>query len=133
MKVAINKCFGGFGLSLEAFEWLIKNKGWKVTSYCKNGNGYDDPNADLVDHRTAPEANKYPSLYSKLKYYPIKSYYREEFRTNPDVIEVIEKLGEKANGDCASLAIVDIPEDINWEIDEYDGIESVREISRSWG
>jgi len=32
-KIIINKCYGGFGLSDEAYEWLMKNKGWRVTEY----------------------------------------------------------------------------------------------------
>ena len=39
---------------------------------------------------------------------------------------------EKANGPCASLEIVQIPDDVEYEIDEYDGSESIHEVHRSW-
>lgn len=57
----------------------------------------------------------------------------EVTRTDPDVVAVVESLGEKANGNCAKLKVVEIPDGVRWEIDEYDGIESVREVSQSWG
>ena len=39
---------------------------------------------------------------------------------------------EKANGSCSSLTIIEIPDDIQYTIDEYDGMESVHEDHRSW-
>jgi len=53
-------------------------------------------------------------------------------RTNPELIKVIKKLGKKANGTCADLKIVKIPNDIEWSIEEYDGIEWVAEKHRIW-
>jgi hypothetical protein len=90
MDIAINKCFGGFGLSKAAYEELgIK---W-------DGFGY--------------------------KY--------SDNRTDPDLIRVIRKLGPKASGQMASVEIVTITDDVEWEIDEYDGVETVHEVHRSWG
>jgi len=48
------------------------------------------------------------------------------------LIAVIEELGEEANGRCAEIAIVEIPDDVEWEVDEYDGKEWVAEIHRTW-
>ncbi len=56
----------------------------------------------------------------------------DEDRENPKLIEVVEKLGAAANGACANLRIVEIPEDVEYTIEEYDGIESVHEKHRSW-
>ena len=53
-------------------------------------------------------------------------------RTDPKLVEVVEKLGLRANGECADLKIVDIPEDIEYYIDDYDGVESIHEAHRSW-
>lgn len=53
-------------------------------------------------------------------------------RTDPDLIAVVEELGPAASGSCAKLKIVEIPDGINWKIDEYDGYESVEEVHRSW-
>ena len=55
-----------------------------------------------------------------------------EFRTDPKVIEVVEKLGQKANGSAAALVVVDVPDDVQWYIDGFDGVETVREHHRMW-
>ena len=55
------------------------------------------------------------------------------YRTSPKLIKAIEKIGVKeASGEMAVLEIVEIPDDIEWEIDEYDGFETVHEQHRKW-
>lgn len=101
MKIAVNKCFGGFALSKELYN--ILGIEW-------DGYGYLD-NGDLG----------------------IKSDNYLAYRSDPRLIEAIEKIGEeKASGALAKVCIVDIPDGIEWEIDEYDGIESIHEAHRSW-
>ena len=51
-------------------------------------------------------------------------------RNDPALIEVVEELGEKADGPYSELKIVEIPDDMKWEIDEYDGKEWVSEVHR---
>ncbi len=60
------------------------------------------------------------------------AYCDYEKRTDSKLVEVVEKLGELANGQFAELEVVDIPDGVDWEIDYYDGVETVRERSRSW-
>lgn len=57
---------------------------------------------------------------------------REIPRDDPRLVAVVEKLGEEADGLCADLEVVEIPDDVDWEIERYDGRERVREKSRSW-
>ena len=33
---------------------------------------------------------------------------------------------------CAELRVIKIPDDVKWYIDEYDGMEWVAEIHRTW-
>lgn len=56
----------------------------------------------------------------------------KEDRSNPKLIECVEKLGDIANGRYACLIIVEIPDDVEWEIEEYDGVEWVSEKHRTW-
>lgn len=64
----------------------------------------------------------------------IESCDYKAYRSHPALITAIERVGvESASGDMADLRIVDIPDGVDWEIEEYDGRESVREKSRSWG
>lgn len=63
---------------------------------------------------------------------PGDGYEYAEDRANPKLIECIEKLGEDANGTFAELKIVDIPDDVEWTIEEYDGMEWVSEKHKVW-
>jgi hypothetical protein len=61
-------------------------------------------------------------------------YCRDIDRNDPVLIEVVQELGsKKASCNYANLTIVNIPDDVLWEIDEYDGYESVAEKHRKWG
>jgi len=53
-------------------------------------------------------------------------------RTDPILIRVVEELGDKANGGFAELKIVEVPDDVRWTIKDYDGIEWVAEVHRTW-
>jgi len=53
-------------------------------------------------------------------------------RANPLVAEVVESLGEEANGKYAKLKVVEIPDGIEYTIEEFDGVESIHEKHRSW-
>lgn len=64
----------------------------------------------------------------------IKSDNYNKYRTNKKLIKAIKKIGLKeASGTHAELKIIEIPDDVNWEINEYDGIESVIDKERHWG
>lgn len=85
MKIVINRCFGGFGLSHEA-----------------------------LSHLGTSEDDQY-----------------ELERTDPKLVEVVEKLGDKANGGSwAKLLVVEIPDDMPFYIHEYDGVETIHEEHR---
>jgi len=66
------------------------------------------------------------------EYKKIKLDNRPNDRTDPVLIRVVEELGISANGSCASLKVIEIPDGTDWEIDEYDGSESVHEKHESW-
>lgn len=93
---------------------------------------FDVPNADEVirpsfidEDRTYKTSN---ALYEKHSF----DCGRSIDRTDPKLIQVIEELGDAANGKHAKLAIVEIPDGVEYDIDEYDGQESIHEVHRSW-
>jgi len=54
-------------------------------------------------------------------------------RYDPRVIAAVEKIGlEESAGRYVELLIVEIPDDIEWEIWDYDGKESIHEKHRFW-
>ena len=73
-------------------------------------------------------AKNYPD---KVKGQNINSLYFQN-RTAPELIECVEKLGAKANGTFAKLAIVEVPDNIVCTIEEFDGVEWIAERHRIW-
>jgi hypothetical protein len=129
MKLVINRCYGGFGLSHEAIMRYAELKGIKlfweddgfITSY------YTVP---VHEFRILEKEAKETRSYSKMNGVYFSGYDME--RNDPHLVQVVEEMGIKANGRFANLTIVDIPDDVNYEIDEYDGIETVHEVHRTW-
>jgi hypothetical protein len=54
-------------------------------------------------------------------------------RNDPILVEIVEQLGEAANRDYAELKVVEIPDDVQWTVEEYDGAEWIAEKHRTWG
>jgi len=62
-------------------------------------------------------------------------YFESEIeRNDPVLVQIVEELGEEANGNYSSLKVVEIPDDVggNWYIEENDGLEHVAERHRTW-
>ena len=57
---------------------------------------------------------------------------REIARDDPYLVKIVKELGSSANGPYSNLKIVEIPGDIEWFIQEYDGAEWVAEAHRTW-
>ena len=53
-------------------------------------------------------------------------------RDDHNLVRVIRELGSEANGHCAELRIVEIPDDTPWTIEQVGGIEHVSETHRVW-
>ncbi len=120
MKVAINRCFGGFGLSQEAFEKLLVRKGIAFEK-TEAKHKFRDEDCDYWEAGHVGEDQHY-----------ITGYEIYENRSDPDLIAVIEEMGDAANGWAAEIGIVEIPDDVKWHIHEYDGMEHIAEDHRTW-
>jgi len=59
------------------------------------------------------------------------SYYDIE-RNDQYLVRVIEELGDEANGRFSELKVVNIPDEVEWQLEEYDGLEWVAEKHRIW-
>ena len=117
MKVVINRRFGGFGLSQEALRELQK----RLT-----------PDSELTIIKVKDSDNE--EAPSELFLDMGEGEVRVPFgRNDPQLIEVVEELGSRANGEYANLKIVKIPDDVDYVIEEVDGEEWVVEVHRTWG
>lgn len=116
MKVVINGCYGGFSLSDAAFTELV---GTSIDEYYEKDWGKE-------------EWARAKSRGSTLGPYGWHSLPDTVERHDPKLVEIVERLGERANGRCANLRVVEIPDNVAYAIDEYDGVESIHEQHRSW-
>lgn len=53
-------------------------------------------------------------------------------RSNSNLVKCVETLKEESFGRYARLKVVEIPDDVKWHIEEYDGAEWVAEDHRTW-
>ena len=135
-KVILNKCFGGFGLSKEAYELYSKKKGISVFHYTQENLKKEIYTYATDDNRT------FDFYFTKdfgdnvyISDEDFKEYFLnldEKFREDKTLIEVVEELGEKANAFYSNLKIVEIPDDLDYVIDNYDGIETLRQKVKEW-
>lgn len=137
MRVVINSTFGGFGLSHKAIMRYAELKGIKLYPF------HNDITKKVYGDRAVID-NPDPEVAFWMQYLTkpvtgnkdkdIKNYWscRDIPRTDTDLIKVIEEMGDEANGRCAQLRIIEIPDDIEWQIEEYDGNEWVAEKHRRW-
>ena len=131
MKVVVNRCFGGFGLSAKAMKRLIEegSPGIKVMLLKEYG-GEDDLRGDWYeDAGDGFVVGFSPDVLCKDgKVY----HWNDENRTDPVLLRVIEELGPEANNSYSDLEIVDIPDGTEYTIENYDGQESIHKAHRSW-
>lgn len=128
MKIVINDCFGGFGLSEAGMRAYYGRKGKQVFMAGEGifAHYFDVPApSDFVpgdfNYKFEPGWYEAHSLDT-----------RPEDRTDPDLVAAVEELGTLADGRCASLKVVTIPDGVEWTIEEYDGNEHVAEQHRTW-
>jgi hypothetical protein len=95
-RVVINTMYGGFGLSEKAM-LLLEEKG--VIELTRTDSKFcplriNEPDEDSI-----------------------------RFRSHPELIRVVEEMGEESFGPFAELEIVKIPDNIEFYIDSNDGME----------
>lgn len=111
-QIVINRVHGGFGLSDQAIELYFDRKGWEhVTHISKFG--------QMLHYKDSVSDENFFSEH-------------ELQRDDPDLVFVVKKLGEFVNTKFSHLKIVTIPDDVDWFIEEYDGVEWVAEKHRTW-
>ena len=141
-QVVINTCFGGFGLSEEAYEWLITH-GVPVRAYVEEQRGDD---GRFVSERANEgrvifdrDLTENPTDFKQSSRSVLGRYWETwlaENRSEPLLVQVVQALGAGhstgASGRCAELKVVEVPDGVEWEIEEYDGSEHIAEAHRTW-
>lgn len=156
MKVVINACFGGFGLSNRALKMYCERKGIPCNFFYQetcdgpykritDEQAFNAKSAFSVSAYQCETASEIPTFRDFAK---ATNACREEMnkayamvavpypgaisRSDPDLIDVIETLGSEANGEYAELKIIEIPDGIDWQVEEYDGNEHIAQVHETW-
>lgn len=112
-KIVINKSYGEFCLSHRAF-LRLRELGQREA--------LQEP--DLGQYWPGWAGPQEPSLNKCGVLVP---------RDDLKLAQVVEELGTEANGSSAALKVVEIPNDVAWEIEKlYGEMEHVSEIHRMW-
>jgi hypothetical protein len=139
MKLVINKCHGGFGLSHEATLAYLNKCGIQFWAE-PNEHSLVAHNYYLVPPEERIEGNPVDWYSMTLeqrrahnKAYSETVFYSQDIaRNDANLVSVVLELGDAAHGRCAELKVVEIPDDVEWQIEEYDGLEWVAEKHRTW-
>ena len=140
MELLINVDFGGgFGVSSKVLVKLLELDSVILTKHTLNECGYlnlkdfirndiklRDYNISVLlgDDIILEGIRDTSCIYSKGFIYTIDNT-SKEVRTNIDIINIVRELGDKANRFNSLLKIVNIPDNSNFQINEYDGKEFV--------
>ena len=135
MKIVINACYGGFDLSIKCVKRYAEIKGielypyyhdvrtgeiWKAEEIADNTESFIDWTTKELDSVTMEELDKY--FFSP---YEIK-------RDDPALVQAVEELGEEANTFVSILKVIEIPDNVRWELKDSYGFEKIEEKHREW-
>ena len=137
-EIVINACYGGFSLSYEGVMLYAKLAGFKLYAFTnamdKEGHldfshfvPYDGGTKEWMVHYSKKPLNT-DGTYVDNAYFSDRDIPRDD----KNLITTVKQLGEKANGSCAKLKVIEIPAGVKWEIEEYDGNEHVSESHERW-
>lgn len=110
-KIVINTSLGGFTLSREAFLIMRERCNEHALAEPDFGEFWDD--GSVRDEEADGFLCGVP-------------------RNDPDLVRVVEELGEKSWGPVSELKIIDVPENVEWTIDDDNGKERIHEKHRVW-
>lgn len=143
MKVVINDVHGGYSLSKAATIWLAerghagaKDKIAKSEALLeKYGKSEPGPGSDDYFERlnAIAWANGDDSKKGVFRSFSWRPWEEDDLpRHHELLVECVETLGDKSFGPCARLRAVEVPDGVEYEIEEYDGLEWVAEKHRTW-
>jgi|APHM01.1.fsa_nt_gi hypothetical protein len=126
-RVVYNSCFGGFGLHEDAVKWVRDNKDRlreqydntdvsELTNTTLSGEFYDDGSGPKEDWITSVK--------------PIDLSRNNELLA--DIVSGETEYTGTVNGQHADLRVTELPDSVDYTIDEYDGNETVKEQYRTF-
>lgn len=137
-KVVVNRCYGGFGLSHAGVLAYAMHKG--ITLWPEHdGSEFGFWTYWLLPPDQRPKAqDNWHDMTQEQRIASNKAHDeaalspREIPRDDPSLVAVVESLGDEAAGQFARLDVTEIPADVEWQIEAYDGREWIAERHRTW-
>lgn len=122
-KVMINKCYGGFGFSEKAMKLYVERKGLDVKPYLWER---FDKNKKPILLTWEAYQTEFEDSWQTCLLHDNGSYFSQEIEREDEVmVTIVEELGEEANSQYSEIRIVEIMDDEEYEIHDYDGVESL--------
>jgi hypothetical protein len=113
-RIVINRAHGGFSLSREAILLYLELSGEAYTLEQQ-----EDRERQLrLGDRIMVQGYEFES--------------RSINRDDPALVAAVRRLNREADGEYATLKIVEVPAGVAWQIEDYDGREWVAEVHRIW-
>ena len=142
MKVVINNCYGGFSLSKEGYVrycelaglpcFIDEDKKWSSLGIFTC---WLLPEAERVESK---EGESFYSMSMEERTAYNRAYSEQTLscrdleRNDPYLVQLVEENAELYSGSHAELKVVEIPDGVEFTIEEYDGNEHVAEAHRTW-
>ena len=112
-RIVINNCHGGFGLS-----WCGRRTYLEIT----------DTPFHIRDQKNSNWQDDGPQIWVAGNMWDDHLIARDD----PALVWVVENMGTLAAGKYSRFKVVDIPWDVDWIIQDYDGNEWIAESHRTW-
>lgn len=115
-EIVINRCYGGFSVSRKGF-LRLRELGQK----------------DALEEPDWGEPWGDGSGICEPFYEGSTGHFCYDIaRNDPLLIQIIKELHADANGDHAELKIIEVPNGVDWIVEEYDGLEWIAEKHQVW-
>lgn len=113
-RIVINRAYGGFSLSREAILVYLELAG---IAY------------DLLPQKDRDAQTR---LGDRIVVNGVDFESRNIARDDPALVATVRRLGSDADGEYATLKVVEVPAGVAWTVQDYDGREWVAETHRTW-
>lgn len=150
MKIVINRSYSSFYLSPQAIARYAELQGKKIYFFLGNGTTQHSLTAEEASYYHnflacyTPEFPESVDTKTWLEMSEVEKHrYLENLsksffsifdlkRTDPLLIQVVEELGPKVNYQNGRLCVVEVPDETDFTIFDYDGMEVVVEVGHFW-